>query len=97
MTFSWAEQRFSHVRGRAWDTVEERAPAYIVIADAKGVVEGLGHLEIWPSAAADPTPGEASAGWHGLIDAPWRPSKIAYGVLADGQTICRLEPEAASR
>lgn len=84
------ERSIVRVSGWAWDVVEDRPPAFIVIANRQRVVEGLGFVDDSPGGARS---SEANRPWRGmLLESRWYANDIAYGVLADRRTICRLEP-----
>jgi hypothetical protein len=83
----------AEVYGRGRDHSGDRAPSPILIADAAGIIRGLGrttpplHLHGRAGAAGE----AAGAPWVGFIDGFDDSARyVAHGVLADGRSVCRL-------
>jgi hypothetical protein len=80
----------ARVRGRVLDRPASRAPLEVVIADAAGVIRGLGIGRV-----SDGAKGAHGTRWSGYL-AAFDPTVqyAAYAVLADGHRVCRLSGSA---
>ena len=80
---------------RGWVKPRVETVDFIVIEDAKGIIRGLGELvERVPPTGAKTPPEAGSLAWAGYIAGTGRSaSYTAYGVLADGRSVCRLSAQ----
>ena len=80
----------ARVRGRLLERPGNRARLEVVIADASGVIRGLGI-----GRASDGAQGAPGIRWSGYL-AAFDPSEqyTAYAVLGDGHSACRLRGSA---
>jgi hypothetical protein len=80
----------ARVRGRVLERPESRAPLEVVIADAAGVIRGLGI-----GRASDGAQRALGIRWSGYL-AAFDPSEqyTGYAVLGDGRSACRLRGSA---
>ncbi len=76
--------------GWAWDNKAERAPLYIVLADDKGNISGIGLSGFPPTPALSAIAAQhANSTWNGYIDGQER-SISAYVIETDNHSLCPI-------